>query len=241
MKHHSTRSAFLSAMAFFVCGCVTAGQSAGTDALEQQVNGLWLYTGLTSSDGVEMPLTGVFLFKDGVFVQQAVFDGQPFEEQGAMAHAGPYQPAAEWVHLVAEQTISTDPGQQPPLSFRSNTEHDVTVGRSGNDLTLIFSKGTGTVQRFERAGPGDGELYALQNGALAFVDGYFILVQGDESGAVTGYGTFEKAGDSLTLNVIRWAEADNSSAANFRDTVMQASFDGKSFTLEDGRSFPVTP
>lgn len=241
MRIHLSIQAFLCTLAICGYGNLTAGQSTGADTLEEQVKGLWFYTGLTSSDGVEMPLTGVFLFKDGVFVQQAVFDGQPFEEQGAMAHAGPYQPAAEWVHLVAEQTISTSPVEKPALSFLSNTEHDVTVSRSGNDMTLIFSKGTGTVQRFQYVGPGDGELYSLVNGALAFVDGHFILVQGDETGVVTGYGTFKKEGDSLTLNVIRWAEADSSGASNGRDLIIQATFDGRSLTLEDGRSFPVAP
>jgi hypothetical protein len=79
------------------------------------------------------------------------------------------------------------------------------------------------------------------NGALAFVDGHFILVQGDETGVVTGYGTFKKEGDSLTLSVIRWAEADSSGASNGRDLIIQATFDGRSLTLEDGRSFPVAP
>ena len=188
-----------------------------------------------------MPLTGVFLFKDGVFVQHAVFDGDPIEEQGSMAHAGPYSAEATHIHLVAEQTISTSPLESPPLTSRGLTEHDVTVSRSGDNLTLVFSMGTGTVQNFEHVGTGTGEIYSLPNGALALVDGYFILVDGDESGVVAGYGTYEKAGESMTLNVIRWSESDQSAASNLGDTSMQASFDGQSFTLEDGRSFSVTP
>jgi hypothetical protein len=81
----------------------------------------------------------------------------------------------------------------------------------------------------------------LQNGALAFVDGYFILVQGDEIAVTTGYGTFRKEGEKLQLNVIRWAEASETSAMNRRDVVMEATFDGQSFTLADGRSFRVEP
>jgi hypothetical protein len=205
------------------------------------VDGLWSYTGLTTSEGTEMPLTGIFLFKDGVFVQQSIFDGTPFEEQGSMAHAGPYTPQAGWVHLTGEQTISTSPRQSPPLSFRHNTEHDITVSRDGDKLTIIFGKGTSTVQTMERIGSGEGELYSLENGSLAFVDGHFILVDGDESGVVTGYGTFEQDGNAMTLKIIRWAEADGSSASNLRDQVIQATFDGRTFTLEDGRSFQVTP
>ena len=216
-------------------------QKTDTSALEQQVEGLWFYTGLTSSSGNEMPLTGVFLIKDGVFVQHAVFNGEPIEDQGAMAHAGPYLAAAESIHLVAEQTISTAPLENSPLTSRGLTEHDVTVSRSGDNLTLVFSMGTGTVQNFERVGPGDGEVYSLPNGALAFIDGYFVLVEGNESGVVAGYGTFEKAGESMTLNVIRWTESDQSTASNLGGTSMQATFDGQSFTLEDGRSFLLTP
>jgi hypothetical protein len=158
-----------------------------------------------------------------------------------MAHAGPYSSTDEFVHLVAEQTISTAPKEDSPLRSQGLTEHDVTVSRSGDDLILVFSKGTGTVQNFERIGPGAGEIYSLSNGALAFVDGYFILVDGDDSGVVAAYGTFEKAGEALTLNVIRWTESDQSTASNLGDTSIQATFDGQSLTLENGRSFAVAP
>ena len=239
--YHSGRTFLLSAIAFLICGSLAASQSTGPNSLEQQVEGLWFYTGLTSSSGNEMPLTGVFLIKDGVFVQHAVFNGEPIEDQGAMAHAGPYSAAADSIHLVAEQTISTAPLEDSPLTSQGLTEHDVTVSRSGENLTLVFSMGTGTVQNLERVGPGDGEVYSLPNGVLAFVDGYFILVEGNESGVVAGYGTFEKAGESMTLNVIRWTESDQSTASNLGETSIQATFDGRSFTLEDGRSFLLTP
>lgn len=216
-----------------------AGGAESAKALERQVDGLWLYTGLTSSDGVDMPLTGIFLFKDGFFVQQAVFDGTPFEEQRAMAHAGPVQPKADHIHLVAEQTISTSPGEAPYLSFRAETQHDVTVDRSGDRLELVFSMGKGTVQDFERAGPGDGEVYHLADGALALVDGYFILVEGDVGGVVTGYGTYQRHGDDLDIQVIRWAEASPSGATNMKDTTLQATFDGNVLVLTDGRRFEV--
>lgn len=218
---------------------VFAGGDDAAAAIEKQVAGLWKYTGLTSGDGQEMPLTGIFLFKDGTFVQQAVFDGTPFEEQGSMAHAGPYKSKSDHVHLLAEQTISTAPAEDSPLSFRENTEHQVTVDREGGDLTLVFSMGTGTVQEFQRVGPGEGELYDLADGTLAFVDGHFLLVEGDEQGVVTGYGTYEQDGNDLQLNVIRWAEADASGATNLKDTTLHATFDGEVLTLADGRSFEV--
>jgi hypothetical protein len=222
-----------------LCGSVVASEPASAGSTEELVEGLWVYTGLTTSNGDDLPLTGIFLFKDSVFVQQAIFDGDPFDRQGAMAHAGPYLPESESVHLVAEQTISIAPDNSPPLSFRKDTQHEVTVTRSGDELTLVF--GSGTVQEFERIGSGQGEIYALQNGALAFVDGYFILVHGDEQAVMTGYGTFDKKDDNVQLNVIRWAEATDSHAINHRDVVMEATFDGQSFTLADGRSLRVLP
>lgn len=238
---HSGRTFFLGAITLLFCGHLAAGGPANPVSLEKQVEGLWFYTGLTSSGGDEMPLTGVFLFKDDVFVQHAVFDGNPIEEQGSMAHAGPYSTETTHVHLVAEQTLSTSPTTSTPLRSAGLTEHDVTVSRSGDDLTLIFSMGTGTVQNFSYVGPGTGDVYSLANGALAFVDGHFILVDGDETGVVAGYGTFDKDGESITLNVIRWSESDGSSSSNLGDTSMHATFDGQSLTLEDGRSFAVTP
>lgn len=216
-----------------------AGEADAAKALERQVDGLWRYTGLTSSDGEDMPLTGIFLFKDGFFVQQAIFDGTPFEQQRAMAHAGPVQPKADHVHLVAEQTISTSPGEAPYLSFRADTQHDVTVDRSGDRLELVFSMGKGTVQDFERIGPGEGEVYHFADGALALVDGYFILVEGDEGGVVTGYGTYRRDGEDLDIHVIRWAEASPSGATNRKDTMLQATFDGRALVLDDGRRFEV--
>ncbi|MDT8319702.1 MAG: hypothetical protein RQ826_04175 [Xanthomonadales bacterium] len=237
-KYLFLRISLLCTTLLLMCGSLAAGSSAQSTA--EQVEGLWFYTGLITSEGTEMPLTGVFLFKDGEFVQQSIFNGSPFEEQGAMAHAGPYTPQAGWVQLVAEQTISSSPLQDPPFSFRADTEHEVTAERSGDDLTLIFGKGTSTVQTMEYVGPGEGDLYHLENGTLALVDGHFVLVHGDENGVVTGYGRFEKDGEALTLNVIRWAEADAASATNRRDIAMQATFDGRQLTLEDGRSFLVT-
>lgn len=236
--HHSLRISLL-CTALLMCANLAADPAS--KETEKQVEGLWYYTNLITSDGTEMPLTGVFLFKDDVFMQQSIFNGSPFEEQGSMAHAGPYIPEDGWVHLIAEQTISTSRQPDSPFSFRANTEHDVTVTRDGDDLTLIFGKGTSTVQTMEYVGPGEGELYSLQDGTFALVDGHFVLVQGNADGVVTGYGTFEKDGESLALNVIRWAEGDSAGATNKKDVVVNATFDGKRLTLEDGRSFDVTP
>jgi len=210
----------------------------GSPNAGETVKGLWKYTNLTTSDGKEMPLTGIFLFKEGVFLQQSIFDGEPFDTQGAMAHAGPYTPKERSIQLLAEQTISIDPGKPSPLSFRRDTKHEVSTNRSGNELTLVF--GSGTVQEIERISAGKGNVYSLEDGKLAFVDDYFILVQGNEQGSVSGYGTFEKLdGDKVNLNVIRWAEGTAESAVNHRDITLKANFDGDRLTLPDGRSFKV--
>lgn len=240
-NQNPVRITFVCAMALLVYACNPTGESSKSPPLQQQVDGLWLYTGLTTSDGTDLPLSGIFLFKDGVFVQQAVFDGGTFDEAGSMAHAGPYraEPATGSIHLVAEQTISITPTDSPPLTFQRDTDHDVTVTRNGDDLTLTFGMGTSTIQEFTYVGPGDGELFALENGALALVDGYFLLVAGDEHSVTTGYGTFEKQDEALSLKVIRWAETDNAKTTNLKDTVINATFDGQLFELEDGRSFPV--
>jgi len=92
-----------------------------------------------------------------------------------VAHAGPYEAMAEHVYLLAEQTYQHRARRDRPLSFRGDT--------------------MGTVQEFQRVGPGEGELYDLADGALAFVDGHFLLVEGEEQGVVTG------DGNDVQLNV----------------------------------------
>lgn len=233
----SVRAVLLTAALVLQGAVLTACEQSEQSSAGEQVEGLWRYTGLTTSGGQDMPLTGIFLFKDGTFLQQAVFDGEPYDEQGAMAHAGPYTAGEDSVQLVAEQTISVSPQDDPPLSFRADTEHDLAVTRSGDELTLVF--GSGTVQEFELLGPGDGEVYELEDGAFSLTDGHFILVQGNEEGTVSGFGTFERSGDDLTLQIERWTEADRAGARNLRDTAMQATFDGALLTLADGREFRV--
>ncbi|MFK7958474.1 MAG: hypothetical protein AB8B96_20450 [Lysobacterales bacterium] len=252
----------LMAMALVSCGSEseapspanTSASSASTDkpastseatdtvaSLEQKVAGLWRYTGLRTGDGTDMPLTGIFLFKDDVFLQQATFNSEPFDQAGSMAHAGPYraEPATGSVHLVAQQTISLDPTAPSPISFTPDTDHDVTVTRMDDDLTLIFGMGTSTVQEFAYIGPGEGEVYSLNNGAFALVDGHFVLVHGDSASVTSGYGTYTKEGNALSLSVILWSEADEQSATNLKDVTLEATFDGTTLVLADGRAFQV--
>jgi hypothetical protein len=113
------------------------------------------------------------------------------------------------------------------------------VTSDGTELTLVF--GSGTIQKFRQIGPADGDIYKLEQGVLALVDGHFVLVSGDERGVVTGYGKAIKQGDGYTLEIIRWSEATPAKAVNRKGGTIKASFDGKTFTLADGRSFKVVP
>jgi len=213
--------------------------AANSKALEA-VDGFWAYTSLKAGGtGELMPLTGVILFKDGILAQQSIFDGEPFEAQGAMAHAGSYSSGRLGVHMVTAQTISIAPKETPPLTFRADVQHDISVQRAGDELTIVF--GSGTAQTFKRIGPGSGQIYQFDKGLLALVDGYFLLVDGDAQSVVTGYGKYRNEGTAYDLEVTRWAEASNQgpTAKNLRDVVLKATFDGKTFTLADGRAFQV--
>lgn len=229
----------------FVFGCAALAALAATAATAadkadavKAAEGLWAYTSLEAGGtGKKMPLTGIILYKDGLFAQQSIFDGQPFETQGAMAHAGPFGAGPRGIHMVGEQTISTAPGKTPVLNFRPNTQHDISVARDGETMTIVF--GSGTVQKFKRIGPAQGDIYKLQHGVLALVDEHFVLVSGDERAMVSGYGKYRRNGTDYDLDVIRWAEATPAEAINRRDVTLEAKFDGKTFTLADGRSFQV--
>jgi hypothetical protein len=139
--------------------------------------------------------------------------------------------------MTAEQTISIAPGKDPALKFRRDTQHDISVERAGDTMTIVF--GSGTVQKFKRIGPAQGDIYQLQNGVLALVDDHFVLVAGDERAVVSGYGKFQRKGTAFDLQVIRWSEATAAKAINRRDASLKATFDGKTFALADGRAFQV--
>ena len=239
-KHLSAKPFIFYLLVILYCANPAANEAEQPISLEQQVEGLWFYTGLITSTGKDLPLNGIFLFKNGLFVQYAQYKGEPSQAQGSMAHAGPYSAGDDFIHLAAEQTISTAPSESLPLNYRGLTEHEVDVRRVDDELTLTFKR-SGTVQIFELAGPGEGEVYKLENGALAFVDDYFILVSGDENGVETGYGRYESKDNAFRLNITYWTTAIASSASNTNHTGMNATFDGRNLTLEDGQRFQVVP
>lgn len=211
----------------------------GTDPVAA-AEGLWAYTGLVTGDGQSLPLTGIFLIRDGMFLQQSIFNGEPFSDQGAMAHAGPYRGGGAGLRLTSEQTLSMDPGAASPLTSLGSREHDLAVTRDGDSLTLQFGGGTSTIQTFRRLGDADGaDIHHLADGALALADGHFILVSGNERRAVTGYGRYERDGEALELEVIRWAEADAEGSRNLRDLTLTATLDSEALVLADGRRFAI--
>lgn len=56
-------------MIMFLCSGLVVSGSANAGSTEELVEGLWEYADLVTSSGEELPLTGIFLFKDGIFVQ----------------------------------------------------------------------------------------------------------------------------------------------------------------------------
>lgn len=237
----SRRNIFALTLTLLLAACHSdTSDTPVAEGLGDQVSGLWVYTGLTTSDGQELPLEGIFLFKDGTFLQHAVFKGEPVAAQGAMAHAGPYRVDEASIHLTAAPTISTAPGESPGYQYRASTEHDITVERKDSALTLTFSMGTGTEQRFDYVGPGTGHLYTLSEGAFALVDDRFILVQGNESASIAGYGRAQQSGNNLTLTAELWTEVNEAGAVNRRDHVMQATLDEEALTFVEGPRFPLS-
>ncbi len=88
MRKHQSAKPFVFYLLFILyCGNLAGNEVEQPVSLEQQVEGLWLYTGLITSSGEDLPLNGIFLFRNGVFVQYAQSKGEPAQVQGAMAHA----------------------------------------------------------------------------------------------------------------------------------------------------------
>ena len=231
-------------MALFAFILLIAGSPTvfADDTALRQAEGLWEYTGLVTRDGQSLPLTGVFLISKGTFLQQSIFNTEPFESAGSMAHAGPYWAGGAGMRLRSEQTLSLDPAAETPLRSAGPMGHDLKVERDGNDLTLTFGGGTSTVQTFSRLGSGaDAQLFTLEDGSLALADGYFILVVGNSDRVISGYGRYEQDDSELSLDVIRWAESDGIAVRNLRDVTLGATITDRALELDDGRRFAIKP
>jgi hypothetical protein len=218
----------------------SGGGHAAVGEILPETEGLWEYTSLISSQGESLPLTGIFLIKDGIFLQQSIFNGDVFSKQGSMAHVGTCWAGGAGLRLTSNQTLSMSPVDNKRLISMGTMDHDLKVTRDGDDLTLVFGAGTSTIQTLKKINDAsDTQIYPFADGSLALVNDYFILVTGNAEGAVTGYGKYTQAGTALTLNVIRWAQSNGETTVNSKGGILKASFDGTMFSLPDGKSFTL--
>lgn len=188
------------------------------------IAGLWSYETLAPAKGSPVRLSGLFLFSNGYFIQEALNDGEPFDRQAVQAHAGTYSvDAANRVQLVTEVQLAIRPGRVPAVVSNPGRTHEIAPAREGDRLTLTF--GSGTVQTFRRSGPGEGRIVLLETGALALVDGKFILVAETGGSQVVGAGRVEAAGPRLALVADRWATAANGKVAYQRQVRIDAELD----------------
>lgn len=66
-----------------------------------------------------------------------------------------------------------------------------------------------------------------------------MLGSGALFGAVAGYVSYERHGDELRIDVIRWTEANSDGASNVSGKTVIASFDRQVLTLDSGHRFKV--
>ncbi len=167
--------------------------------------GLWRYLSLGKPTGDETKLDGLFVFQSGRFVQQSLNMGEPLTSQVAQAHAGTYTVENGKVKLLAEVGLIVTPPAAKPVASSQNRNHELAVARNADRLVLTF--GSGTVQKFKRVGPAAGRILPLSRGALALVDGYFILVFEDALRTVAGSGTYKASATTLRFAPERWLSA----------------------------------
>jgi hypothetical protein len=204
---------------------------------EQEGQGLWAYETIGKGDGPYMRLDGYLLIRDGMLVQNSLGTGEPSDRQVAQAHAGPYRAVGRQLHLTAEVGLVVDPKRDPGVSFGAGKQHVITVDRVGDNLTLTF--GSGTVQKFKRVGPGTGEVHVLDKGALALVDGRFLLVAETPERAVAGSGLFERSGQVVRFHAERWFSVHDGRPTYRAPGLIEAIFDGRELKLMDGIVFRV--
>jgi hypothetical protein len=102
------------------------------------------------------------------------------------------------------------------------------VARQSDRLVLTF--GSGTVQKFQRVGPASGRIVPLSKGALALVDGHFILVFQDGARALAGSGKYSEQGTKLQLTPERWLSA-NGSQVRYATAKIDATLDARTLTI----------
>jgi hypothetical protein len=110
------------------------------------------------------------------------------------------------------------------------------VARPADRLVLTF--GSGTVQKFERVGPASGRIVPLTKGALALVDGHFILVFEEGARALAGSGKYTQQGTALQLMPERWLSA-NGSQVRYATARIDATLDARTLTIPGEGAFQI--
>ena len=194
------------------------------------LEGLWSYQTLQGKGKEPVGLTGLFVFHQGRFVQQAIHHGDPADQQMGQAHSGSYASVGTQLDLRAEVGLVTRPPRQPPLESRANSSHTLDVARDGDSLVITF--GSGTIQTFKRV-PLDGQvsIFKLDRGSLALVDDRFLLVAEKGNRSATGSGYFRRQGEHLHLKAQRWFAVNGDQVEYLFDEEVLAHFDGHSLSL----------
>lgn len=78
-----------------------------------------------------------------------------------------------------------------------------------------------------------------ERGTLALTDRHFILVTEPEGGWLAGSGRYEKTGDDIRFEAMRWFEVRDGKADYAADGTFEATFDGKMLKLPGGLGFRV--
>lgn len=200
------------------------------------IEGLWSYQAIASKGGTEVPIRGFIVFRDGRFVQQTLNVGEPADRQVAQAHAGKYQIEGQVLRMIADVGYVITPTRPTPIDPRPNSKHELKIARSGSSMALTFD--TGTVQKLTLAGPAKGRIYPLGDGALALVDGRFVLAAETGGRVVAGSGSFERTGTALSLTPERWFSIRDGVATYARAPV-RATFDEQTLSIPDQPVFSV--
>ena len=223
--------------ALFLAVCLLVVPLASV-ASGDDIEGLWSYESFDRPKHGVKPLVGLFLFYDGWFVHQAMHGSEPMELQLTDAHIGKYQlKSGGVVRFEVETGIVVTPAEDTLLAGRSNTSHEVGYKRSGENLFLSFANGAS--EKLVKVPTTKTTLIALDRGVLALTDEHFVLVTAPEGGRLAGSGSYERNGNALRLNALRWFTVQGDEAHYAADETFEATFDGETLQLPDGPSFHV--
>ena len=179
--------------------------------------------------GDETRLDGLFVFKDGRFVQQSLNLGEPFTSQVAQAHAGTFTIENGKIDLFAEVglIVNADGGVARRLEPQSSA-------RAGGGATVQSARAhvrqRHGAEVHSASDPPQGAIVPLSKGALALVDGHFMLVFEEGGRALAGSGKYTQQGTTLQLTPERWLSA-NGSQVRYARARVDATLDARTLTI----------